>query len=128
MGNRRTLFRTVVISALYLAVQMFSYYALIRAYRTDFSFWVGAGLLTMIRFATVIPNAPGNLGVFQLAAVKALTRMFEMNVTDAKTLSLILWAALTLPLLIGGALATALTGVSIGELRERARRSADAAP
>jgi hypothetical protein len=33
---------------------------------------------------------------------------------------------LTLPLLIGGAVATALTGVNIGELRERARRSAEA--
>jgi hypothetical protein len=32
---------------------------------------------------------------------------------------------LTLPLLIGGAIATALTGVNIGELRDRARKVAN---
>ena len=50
--------------------------------------------------------------------------LFEVEKTDAKTFSIILFVALTLPLLIGGALATALTGVNIGELRDRARRGA----
>jgi hypothetical protein len=50
--------------------------------------------------------------------------LFEVEKTDAKTFSFILWGALTLPLLVGGALATALTGVNIGELRDRARRGA----
>ena len=49
-----------------------------------------------------------------------------MRTTDAKTFSIILFGSLTFPLLIGGAIATALTGVNISELRERARRSADA--
>jgi glycosyltransferase 2 family protein len=127
MGRRRSLALTVLISALYLGIQMFSVYALMRAFRTDFSFWVAAGVLTIIRFATVVPNAPGNLGVINIATVMAL-RLFDVRTTDAKTFSIILFGSLTLPLLIGGAIATALTGVNIGELRERARRSADAAP
>jgi uncharacterized protein (TIRG00374 family) len=125
MGNRRTLALTVLISLLYLALQMFSVYALMRAFKTDFSFWVAAGVLTIVRFATVIPNAPGNIGVINIATVMAL-RLFDVRTTDAKTFSIILFGSLTLPLLIGGAIATALTGVNIGELRERARRSADA--
>ena len=51
--------------------------------------------------------------------------VFEVEKTDAKTFSIILFVALTLPLLIGGAVATALTGVNIGELRDRARRSVE---
>ena len=125
MGNRRTLAVTVLISLFYLALQMFSVYALMKAYKTDYSFWVAASVLTFIRFATVIPNAPGNIGVINIATVKALG-LFELPATDAKTFSIILFGSLTLPLLIGGAIATALTGVNIGELRERARRSADA--
>ncbi len=126
MGNPRTLALTVFISLLYLGLQMFSVYALMRAYKTDFSFWVAAGVLTIVRFATVIPNAPGNIGVVNIATVMAL-RLFDVRTTDAKTFSIILFGSLTLPLLIGGAIATALTGVNIGELRERAKRSADAA-
>jgi len=42
----------------------------------------------------------------------------------AKDFSFVMFVALTLPLLIGGAVATALTGVNLGELRERARRRA----
>jgi glycosyltransferase 2 family protein len=125
MGNRRSLTLTVFISLLYLALQMFSVFALMKAFKTDFSFWVAAGVLTIVRFATVIPNAPGNIGVINIATVMAL-RLFDVRTTDAKTFSIILFGSLTLPLLIGGAIATALTGVNIHELRARARRSADA--
>jgi uncharacterized membrane protein YbhN (UPF0104 family) len=126
MGRRRTLFLTVLISALYLGVQMFSVFALLKAFKTDYSFWVAAGVLTIVRIATVVPSAPGNLGVINIATVKAL-ELFDFRATDAKTFSIILFGSLTLPLLIGGAFATALTGVNIKEIRERARRSADAA-
>jgi len=124
MGRRRTLAATAVISLLYLALQMFSVYALLKAFKTDYSFWVACGVLTIVRFATVIPSAPGNLGVINVATIKAL-ELFELPAVAAKTFSIILFGSLTLPLLIGGAVATALTGVNIEELRERARRSAD---
>jgi autotransporter-associated beta strand protein len=81
------------------------------------------GVLTLVRLSTVVPNAPGNLGLINLACVMALG-IFEVEKTDAKTFSIILFVTLTIPLLIGGALATALTGVNIGELRDRAKRGA----
>jgi hypothetical protein len=74
----------------------------------------------MIRLATVVPNAPGNLGLVNVACVMAM-HLFDVEVNDAKTFSIILFVALTVPLLIGGAVATALTGLNIGELRDRAR-------
>jgi uncharacterized protein (TIRG00374 family) len=122
MGNARTLGLTAAISLLYLVLQMFSYFALMRAYGLDLSFWAACGVLTLVRLITIVPNAPGNLGLANLACVMALG-LFEVEKTDAKTFSIILFVALTLPLLLGGALATALTGVNIGELRDRARQA-----
>jgi uncharacterized protein (TIRG00374 family) len=126
MGELRTLTRTIAISALYLLVQMISVWALMRAYGLDLSFWAAAAVLTYVRFATVIPNAPGNLGTFQAAVVKAL-ELFELERGDAKTFSFIMFIALTLPLLIGGAVATALSGLNMKEIRHRAKKSAAAA-
>jgi uncharacterized protein (TIRG00374 family) len=123
MGNPRTLGLTAAISLLYLALQILSVFALMRAYGLDLSFWVAGGVLTLVRLSTVVPNAPGNLGLINLACVMALG-IFEVEKNDAKTFSIILFVALTLPLLIGGAVATALTGVTIGELRDRAHRGA----
>lgn len=125
MGNRRTLTRTALISLVYLLLQYLTVYMLMRAYLLDYSFWVAAGVLTIVRLATVIPNAPGNIGLGNIACVMAL-HLFDLGDNDAKTFSIILFGALTLPLLLGGAVATALTGSNIGELRDRARRGLDA--
>jgi hypothetical protein len=127
MGNPRTLGLTSLISLLYLLMQYLTVYALMRAYRLDYSFWVAAGVLTIVRLATVVPNAPGNIGLGNLACVMAM-KLFELEENDAKTFSIILFGALTLPLLIGGAVATALTGMNIGELRDRAKRGLAQAP
>ena len=123
MGSPRTLGLTAAISLLYLGLQILSVFALMRAYGLDLSFWVAGGVLTLVRLSTVVPNAPGNLGLINLACVMALG-LFEVEQNDAKTFSIILFVALTLPLLIGGAVATALTGLNIAELRDRARQGA----
>ena len=121
MGNRRTLIRTALVSLVYLLLQYLTVYALMRAYVLDYSFWVAAGVLTIVRLATVVPNAPGNIGLFNIACFMAM-KLFELGDNDATTFSTILFGAMTLPLLIGGAVATALTGSNIGEIRDRARR------
>jgi uncharacterized protein (TIRG00374 family) len=124
MGNPRTLVLTVGISLIYLGLQVLTVFALMRAYAIDYSFWVAGGVVVLVRLGTVVPNAPGNLGVANAACVMALS-LFDLREGDAKTFSLLYWAASTLPLLIGGAIATALTGVNISELRNRARERAD---
>jgi len=125
MGNARTLILTTLVSIVYLVLQVLSYWALMKAYGLDLNFWVAGGVLTIVRFGTVIPNAPGNLGLFQFACVLALG-LFDVEKNDAKTFSFILFFALTMPLLLGGAVATALTGLNIGELRDRAKQGAQA--
>ena len=115
-----TFSRTILISLLYLAVQALSVWALMRAYGLDLSVWAAAGVITVVRFGTVIPNAPGNVGLFQAATVLALT-LFEVEKNDAKTFSFVMFFALTLPLLVGGAIAVALTGLNLKEIRRRAQ-------
>ena len=123
MGNPRTLGLTVAISLLYFMLEVLFVFAMMRAYGLDLSFWAAGGVLTILRLSTVVPNAPGNLGVINFACVVALS-LFEVEKTDAKTFSILYSVASTMPHLIGGAIATALTGVNIGELRDRARRGA----
>ena len=98
-------------------------WAVMKAYSLDYSVWIAGGVLTLYRLGTVVPNAPGNFGLGNVAAFAAL-RLFELGETDAKTFSILYIVAQTLPLLIGGAIATALTGLNIGELRDRARMGA----
>jgi uncharacterized protein (TIRG00374 family) len=120
MGNWRTLSKALGASLLYLLLQMVSVWSLMRAYRLDLSFWAGAAVVVVVRFGTVVPNAPGNLGLFQAVCTLALM-LFDVEKDVAKTFSFLMFFALTLPLLLGGAIAVALTGLNITDIRARAR-------
>ncbi len=126
MGNPRTVGWTSLLSLLYLALQVLSLYALMKADGLDYSFWVAGGVLALVRLATVAPAAPGNVGILQVACVEAL-RLFEMDRNEAKTFSFIMYIAWTLPLLAGGAIALALAGVNLGDVHDRAKRGFHAA-
>jgi uncharacterized protein (TIRG00374 family) len=126
MGNVRTLVLTSLISLLYLFLQILMVYALMKSYLLDLSFWVAAGVLAIIRVGTVVPNAPGNVGLLNFACVLAL-RLFDVETNVATTFSFILLGAQTFPLLLGGAIATALTGLNIGEIHAHAKRGVHAA-
>ena len=121
MGNARTLQFTGLISGLYFALQVVTMWALMKAYSLDYSIWVAGGVLTLYRLGTVVPNGPGNFGLGNVACVMAL-RHFELGDSDARTFSILYMTAQTLPLLVGGAIATALTGLNLGELHDRARQ------
>jgi hypothetical protein len=66
------------------------------------------------------------VGLVQVACVLALG-LFGLEKNDAKTFSFIMYVAWTLPLLAGGAVAMALAGFNLGDLRDRARRGLHAA-
>ncbi len=120
MGNPRTMAATVGISALYMILQFASLWAVMKAYELDLSIWAAAGVVTIIRLWTVVPNAPGNVGLLNAACLAAL-RGFDVEPKVATTFSIILLGVWTLPIVLAGALATALTGSNISELRRRAR-------
>jgi glycosyltransferase 2 family protein len=121
MGSPAVMTRTVVISGIYLALQFFSVYALMKAFLLDLSFWQAAGVLIIVRLGTVVPNAPGNVGLFQASTVLAL-RLFDVEPDVAKGFSMVMFGVLTIPLLVGGAIAMALTDLNLGELHHHAKR------
>jgi uncharacterized protein (TIRG00374 family) len=122
MGNPRTMAKVVPVSFLYLLLQVLSYWALMKAFELDLSVWDAAAVLAIVRLGTVVPNAPGNIGLINVACLIALHNVFGVEPNDAKTFSLVLFLSLTLPLLAGGAIATALTGLNLGEIHHHARR------
>ncbi len=63
MGNWRTLGYTAAISLGFVALQVLTLWALMKAYGLDLGFWVACGVLTIMRVGTVVPNAPGDVGV-----------------------------------------------------------------
>jgi len=126
MGNRRTLTQVVPVSFIYLLLQVFSYWCLMKAFLLDLSIWEAAAVLAIVRLGTVIPNAPANIGLINAACLIALYNVFGLERNDAKDFAWVLWAALTLPLLVAGAIATALTGLNIGEIHAHARKGLQA--
>ena len=69
---------------------------------------------------SVVPQAPGNLGTFQAAAAFGLT-LFGVESSLAKRFSFVMWAVITLPLLIVGFIALAITGLRLSEIHRDAR-------
>ena len=125
MGKWHSLTRTALISLLYLVLQIIPVWALMRGYEMDLSMGAAAAVLILLRVGTLIPNAPGNVGLYQATCVLALG-LFGVDKTTATGFSVIMFMALTFPLLIGGALAVMLTGLNITEIRHRAHRGLQA--
>ena len=126
MGKGRTFSRATLISLLYLLLQIIPVWALMRGYEMDLSIGAAAAVLIIVRIGTVVPNAPGNVGLYQATCVLALS-LFGVDKTTATGFAFVMFVALTLPLLLGGALAVTLTGLDIHEIRHRAHKGFHAA-
>ncbi len=122
MGNWRTLLATAGASLVYLALQIVPVWALMEGYGLDLSIWAAATVFIVIRLGTVIPNAPGNAGLYQASCLLALG-LFNVPRPTAVTFSIVMFGVLTLPLLVGGFIAVTLTGLKLGDIRSRAHSS-----
>jgi len=119
LGVWRTMVASFGITCLYWMAQILPVWALFRSYDMDLSIWDASVVLVIKTIGTVIPNAPGNLGVFQSVVVVAL-KILNVEQSVAQELSFLMWAALTLPLLIAGFVAVLLTGRSIADIHHHA--------
>ena len=84
--------------------------------------WAGVCLDGHPASGTVVPQAPGNLGTFQAAAVFGLV-LFGVDSSLAKRFSFVMWAVITLPLLIVGFRA-GHHGTESGDIRQHAQSAA----
>jgi uncharacterized protein (TIRG00374 family) len=123
MGNSPSFYAAAGVSSLYLLIQVIPVYALMQGFKFDLS--IGAATVVMIiwRLGTVLPQAPGNVGSSQALLVMALG-LFGVEKADATSFSVMTWLVITLPLLLAGFIALAITDMKLGELRRHAHSMA----
>ncbi len=120
MGASRSFFQSWIASLPHLLAMTVPIYCSIRAYGlTGFSIWDAAVINVIVRLGTVVPGAPGNLGVYQGLIVLALV-FYGIDENVAKRFSLIVWGIVTLPLLVAGLVALSVTGFKLRELQDTA--------
>ena len=124
IGHSRYLFAAFLQSLPYLLLGTVPIYATFHGYGFDLPLSAAFALLVILRLGGVLPQAPGNLGIFQLLARESLIRIFNVVPDEAARFSLVLWGVMTLPLLIGGLIALAVTGAKFGDLHRAARNEA----
>ena len=110
----------------YLLLQTVPIYASLKACGFDLSWYAAFALMVILRLGSIPPQAPGNLGIFQVLTRATLVRLFGVMPAEAARFSLLLWAIVTLPLLLGGALALIATEASIGDIHEKAQTEREA--
>jgi uncharacterized membrane protein YbhN (UPF0104 family) len=124
IGHSRYLYFSFFASGAYLLAQVIPVYALVQANNLPVPWTASFTMMVLLRLASVVPQAPGNLGSFQWVTARTLI-MFGMASAHSKRFSLILWAVVTLPLIVIGFIALAFTGVKMGHLHKEAAAAAN---
>lgn len=123
IGHSRYLYYAFFISGIYLTAQTLPIYAIVQANKLDVPWTASFTMMVLLRLSSVVPQAPGNLGSFQWVTFRTLV-VFGLAAGHAKRFSLILWAVVTIPLIIIGFIALALEGINMTHLHKEARAAA----
>jgi uncharacterized membrane protein YbhN (UPF0104 family) len=121
IGHSWYLWAALLATVPYLLLQVVPVYVLFREYNFDLSFATALALMMLIRLAAALPQAPATLGLFQLLVREFLELGFGIMPDEAARFSLVLWAVIKIPILIGGAIGVAVTGTKISELTKAAQ-------
>jgi len=120
IGHSRYLWLSFLQSMPYVVLTTVPIYATMRGFGFDSLWGVAFVVMVVLRLGTVVPQAPGNLGLFQVLVVEVLEKIFNFAHADAARFSLVLWGIVTLPLLIGGAISLAVTEGKLSDLHSAA--------
>ena len=96
--------------------QVFVLWTMLHAYHIDLSILHAAAVLAVINIGIFLPNTPGNVGPWQFFCVLALA-IFGVDQSTAAAFSLVAFIILTVPLMVGGAVALASSPFTFAELR-----------
>ena len=119
IGHSRYLYMALFQSLPYLLLQAIPVWAAFKGYGFDLSLGVGFALMVILRLASAVPQAPGNLSLLPLTK-EALVRIFDVVPAEAARFSLVLWGIITLPLVIAGFVALWVEEADILELKRAA--------
>lgn len=124
IGHSRSLLASFFQSLPYLLLQTLPIYFSMRGYGFDLSLSTAFALMVILRLGSVLPQAPGNIGIFQFVTREVLVKMFNVVPDEAARFSLVLWGIVTMPLLIGGLIALSTTGLQFRKLHSDAQSEA----
>ncbi|MCS6816870.1 MAG: flippase-like domain-containing protein [Blastocatellia bacterium] len=116
IGTSRFVYLAFGLSLLFLTLQAFAFWLIMRAYGLPLSFWVGFVVLLIVHLGTAVPNAPANVGTYQFFTVVGLT-LFGVEKTLAAGFSVVAFVVLTIPLWIIGFLALSRSGMMLSTIR-----------
>jgi len=105
IGSSRAAVEALVLSLALLVLQALAFWLTARAVSLPLSFGASIVVLLVLHLGTLLPNAPANLGTFQVAVVLGLT-LFGVDKPTATGFSMVVFVLLTAPLWALGALAT----------------------
>jgi glycosyltransferase 2 family protein len=120
IGIGKNLFLSFGASACILILQILSFWFVMAGCGISHSIWAGATVFLIIHLGTAIPNAPSNMGSYQLFCVLGLS-LFGVDKTTAAGFSVAVFIILTLPLWVLGLVAINRTGMKLSDIRTRIR-------
>jgi hypothetical protein len=123
IGHSRYLYFSFIVSGAYLLIQMLPIYAVVKSTGLAVPWTASFTMMVLLRLSSVVPQAPGNLGSFQWVAARTLI-IFGLAAGHAKRFSLILWAVVTVPLIVIGFIAVAMEGINMSHLHKEAAAAA----
>jgi uncharacterized membrane protein YbhN (UPF0104 family) len=124
IGHSRYLCVAFFQSLPYLLLQVIPIWAAFKGYGFDLSLADAFALMVILRLTSALPQAPGNIGLFQLFTKGVLIRMFNVVPDEAGRFSIVLWGIVTLPLLVGGFVALSIEEADIIQLQRDAQEEA----
>jgi glycosyltransferase 2 family protein len=102
--------------------QALAFWLVMRAYGLEQPFAIGAVVFLIVQVGTAVPNAPANVGSYQVLTVLGLT-LVGVNKSEAAGFSIIVFLVLTLPLWVLGLTALRFSGISGDGIRPPLRTS-----
>jgi glycosyltransferase 2 family protein len=124
IGYSRFLLLAFLTSLPCLLLQAIPIWASFQGYGFDLSLADAFALMVILRLISALPQAPGNIGLFQLLTKEVLIRIFNVVPDQAARFSVVLWGIVTLPLLIGGFVALWIEEADVLELKREAEEEA----
>lgn len=123
IGHSRYLYFSFLVTGAFMLAQILPIYALILANGLAVPWTASFIMMVLLRLSSIVPQAPGNLGSFQWVAARTLI-LFGLAAGHAKRFSLILWAVVTIPLIVIGFVALAIEGINMTHLHREATAAA----
>lgn len=122
LGHWPQLGRSMAIGGLYWVLQAAAIWAICRADKFEYGASEVMFLLVVKTVVTLAPSAPANMGLYQASAVYAMGLLLTEK-GPAEVMATIMFVVLTLPLILGGAVAIATAGFNLSELNKHAHEA-----